>query len=1204
MKMSPAFFVMVSAILVVAKTTSAAETAPASQPPADQKELAKSFAKPPASARPWVYWFPLSGNLSKKGITADFEAMARAGIGGLLYMEVDQGAPKGPADFAGPLWRELFTHACNEAKRLGLEINMNNDAGWCGSGGPWITPELSMQKVVWSETVVDGGKKFEGDLPKPPTVKDYYRDIAVLAMPLPAAEEAKKTVEKVSLPRPEPDKPQIVPLEFSEPFTARSLTVTVGVGKGVSGALEVSDDGKTFKTVQAFIGKPPMLSLSFGSVTGRYFRIVFTKLDDPKQKTIEISKAELSPQVQIASILEKASFTTKMNLPSRASWPVVPPELTIPRDKIVDLSGQMDAAGKLSWEAPPGKWLVLRFGHTTTGKDNHPAPESGRGLECDKFSKDAAAAMYNGLIGKLVAENKAVSGQGKVLVSTHIDSWEVGSQNWTPKMREEFQARRGYDLWKFLPAFTGRVVDSPEVTERFLWDLRQTVSDLIVENYAGEFRRLANKDGMRLSIEAYDGVPADEMTYGGQADEPMGEFWAWNKFSGSQWCVGMASAAHIYGKKILGAEAFTSVSTEKWQGHPGMIKDLGDWAFCEGINRFVFHRYAAQPWDVNIAPGMAMGPWGLHYERTQTWWEQSKAWHEYLARCQYLLQQGLFVADVLYLQPEGAPTRFVVPPGAEIAPHIRGGYNFDGCTPEVVLTRLSVKDGRLVLPDGMSYRVLVLPDVETMTPRLLRKIKELSDAGATIIAGPKPPQKSPSFADMGAGDAEVKKLVGELWPKLVTNKTAAEFLGEHGVKPDFSASPILRHIHRTIGDTEVYFVANPEPKAVAATASFRVTGKQPEFWWPDTGRKEAALAFEEKDGVTTVPLSLEPSGSVFVIFRKPTSGTDAIVSATRNGEPVLPEKPRSAKIVIQKARYGVLSDPQQTRDVTAKVQALADAGTNSFPVADMAKGDDPAYKVPKTLKVDYTADGKPLSATGQDAEILALNTVAVDETPALDIARGEILQSGDYVFKTTGGKTQQQNVSLPKAQEIPGPWEISFDPKWGGPAKATFNKLEDWSKRPEDGIKYYSGTAAYRKTFEVKKPDSKSRTYLDLGKVAVMAEVKLNGKDLGILWKPPYRVDVTDALKDGENKLELKVVNLWINRQIGDEQLPEDKERNPNGTLKAWPKWLEEGKPNSTGRFTFSSWKLWKKDDPLVESGLIGPVTLISAKPITETNHQ
>ena len=617
--------------------------------------MAPGFARPPRSARPWVYWFPLSGNLSKEGITADLEALQRVGIGGVLYMEVDQGAPLGPADFAGPLWRELFQHACKEANRLGLEINMNNDAGWCGSGGPWITPELSMQRVVWTETVVKGPKSFAGVLAKPGAVRNFYQDIAVLAMPAPE-----------------------------------------GNGR-----------------IQGIEGK--------SSVIPQHFP------------------------------------------PQRAKFASLSAESVIPRDRIVDLTGKMDAAGKLSWNIPEGTWLVLRLGHTTTGTDNHPAPASGCGLECDKLSKEATELHFNALMGRLIAENRALSGKGKVLVSTHIDSWETGSQNWTPRMREEFQKRRGYDLLPLLPTFTGRVVDSLEVSERFLWDLRQTVSDMLIENYAGHFRTLANRHGLRLSIEAYDGVPCDEMTYAGQADEPMAEFWSWDKFGAAYSCTEMASAAHVYGKQILGAEAFTATDAEKWQGHPAYIKDLGDWAFCEGINRFVFHRYAMQPWaNPNRAPGMSMGPWGLHYERTQTWWEQSKAWHEYLARCQYLLQQGLFVADVCYLQPEGAPRRFAPPPTAMIAPFVRGGYNFDGCTPEVVLTRMSVKDGRIVLPDGMSYRVLVLPQVETMTPALLGKIKELVVAGATVVA-PSRPQKSPGLSDYPACDEQVKTLAADLW---------------------------------------------------------------------------------------------------------------------------------------------------------------------------------------------------------------------------------------------------------------------------------------------------------------------------------------------------------------------------------------------------------------------------------------------------------
>ena len=1056
-------------------------------------DLRAGFQAPPASARPWVFYFGLNGNLTKEGITADLEAMARVGIGGLTYFEVDYGTPKGQADYAGPLWMELIKHAVTESQRLGVQINMNNGAGWTGSGGPWITPELSMQNVVWTETRVEGGKTFTGALAKPEAVKNYYRDIAVLAFPTPAVEgvnmadaapkfsssgESAKPGQ-FTLTRPEGDGVQYLQIEFPQPFSARVFTAQVrGQAKRVLGQLQVSDDGQTFKSVQNFNIAPPSLELSFALQKARFYRLAFKKVDDPKEAKVEVSDINLSQRYRIENIRSKISLQTLHKRadipPAPASWPALPAETAIPRDSIVDLTGKMDASGKLSYDFPAGNWTVLRFGHTSTGQMSRPSSAAGSGFECDKLSKAAAQAAFNGLMGRLIAENKLLSGQDKVLVATHIDSWEVGGQNWTPLMREEFKQRRGYELLKLLPAFTGRVVDNIEVTERFLWDLRQTVSDMIVENYAGEFRRLANEHGLRLSIEAYGG-PVDEMTYGGQADEPVAEFWAWPKFNpGTESCTVMASSAHTYGKKILSAEAFTSHAIEKWQSHPGNMKDLGDWAFCEGINRFAFHRYAAQPWTM-VSPGVSMGPFGVHYERTQTWWEQSKAWHDYVTRCQYLLQQGLFVADVVYLQPEGAPRGFHAPAGALIAPHVRGGYNFDGCTPEVVLTRMSVKNGRIVLPDGMSYAVLVLPEVETMTPQLLRKIAELADQGATIIAGRKAPQESPSLADAGQGDADVKKLADALWSsgKIITGKTVAEVLGTRGVKPDFSATPTLRYTHRTLDAAEVYFVANPEPQSVDAVADFRMTGKQPEFWWPDTGRTEQVNNYEIKDGVTRIPLRLDPSGSVFVIFREPTQVT---------------------------------------------------------------------------------------KATGKNW---------MDTAPV---------------------------------QQIAGPWAVAFDPKWGGPSSAeatagkpaqvTFDKLDDWSKRTEDGIKYYSGTANYQTKFVYKPTSASTKTWLDLGKVAVMAEVKLNGKDLGILWKEPYRVDVTGALRSGENHLEVKVVNLLINRQIGDEQLPEDSPRNPGGTLKGWPQWVQEGKPSPTGRFTFGSHRLWKKDDPLVESGLLGPVTM------------
>lgn len=1054
--------------------------------------LEQNFCHPPSSARPWVYWFPATGNLTREGITADFEAMARVGIGGIIYMEVDQSDPKGPADFAGPLWRDLFRHACAEAHRLGLEINMNNDAGWCGSGGPWITPELSMQKVVWTETTIEGGKRFEGSVDQPKANKDFYRDIAVLAMPAP------------------------------------------------------SNDAYRLKDIES-----------------------------------------------------KAAFASGYWAQNPACFPDAPVDALIPSRQILDLSARMDAVGKLTWDVPAGRWLVMRFGYTTTGMENHPAPESGRGLECDKLSKAAVGAHYQGLMGKLVADNRALVGVGKTLVSTHIDSWEVGSQNWTPRMREEFQARRGYDLLKFLPAFTGRILDSTEATERFLWDLRQTVSELILENYAGEMRRLANRDGMRLSIEAYDSAPVDEIAYGGQADEPMGEFWSFGDRSISAvWTEEMASSAHIYGKRIFGAEAFTATEKERWLGHPGNIKGLGDWAFCRGINRFVFHRYAAQPWT-NCAPGMSMGWYGLHYERTQTWWEQSKAWHEYLARCQYLLQQGLFVADVLYLETEGAPRRFVRPDNAEIAPYVRGGYNFDGCSPEALLTRVSVKDGRLILPDGMSYRVLVLPQTEVMTPRLLGKIKELVDAGATVIGSATPPQKSPSMTDMGHGDVQVKKMVEALRPRLVTGKSAAQLLGERGIKPDFSASLPLNYIHRVIDDAQIYFVSNPEQYGMNAIAAFRITGKAPELWFPDTGRMVEARSFVEKDGVTSVPLRLEANGSVFVVFRHSSTGTVPIVEVSRNGQPIIPTAP--PQIAVKKAIYGVLDDPKRTRDVSGKVKALVEAGSHTFNVSDMAKDGDPASGVVKTLVLDCLCNGRLVSVNGRDSEEINLKTYVSSDPLAIDLGCGEIWQSGDYLLKNAKGKARHLAVSLPPAQEIAGPWTVEFDPKWGGPASTTFAKLEDWSQNLDQGIKYYSGTAVYRNTFDFSPTGKARRCYLDLGDVQVMAQVKLNGKDLGILWKAPYRCDVTDALKKGSNVLEVRVVNLWVNRLIGDEQLAEDSPRVGWGVVSSWPQWLLKNQPSPAGRFTFTSHRIWKKDEPLVKSGLLGPVTLQAVEPILVT---
>ena len=1051
--------------------------------------MERSFVNPPDSARPWVYWFWLNGNLTREGITADLEAMKRVGIGGVLIMEVDQGAPRGPVDFMSPQWRELFKHVVAEARRLGLEVNMNNDAGWNGSGGPWIKPEQSMQKVVWSETNLEGPKKFDGTLPQPEAVAGYYRDIAVLAFPTPGE-----------------------------------------------------------------------------------FRI------DNIQGKAAYERSGIAPAGEV-------------NLP---------PEMVVDRARITNLSTELDGEGRLTWDVPGGKWTVLRIGHTSTGVMNAPSPESGRGLECDKLSKEGIEAQFAGMMGKLIAD--VGSAAGKALVATHIDSWENGSQNWTARMRDEFQMRRGYDLLPFLPTLSGRVVESLEVSERFLWDLRQTISDLVVENYAGRLAELSQQHGLRLSIEAYGG-PCDDMTYAGRADEPMCEFWIGG--GAFETCKEMASAAHTYGRRILGAESFTADNSERWLQHPATIKALGDRAFCEGVNRFVFHRYAMQPW-LNYKPGMTMGPWGVHYERTQTWWDITPAWHEYLARCQFLLWQGLFVADVCYLQPEASPQGFYG--------HKRQGYDYDNCTAEVVLTRMKVKDSRFVLPDGMTYRLLVLPDISTMTPPLLRKIRELVEAGATVV-GPQP-LKSPSLSDYPNCDEEVKRLADELWGdcdgktvkehaygkgKIIWGLTPEETLAKMGVQPDFTAGPFIRWIHRSVGGMEIYFVASAGQQPTEAVCTFRVTGKHPEFWQPETGWIERIAAYEQADGATRIPIRFEPSGSVFVVFRQTAKRFDPVISVTLNDQPLLPAPEPKVKVVIEKAVYGVLSDPNRTRDVRTKLQAVVDGGELSFQVARMAQGDDPAFGIVKTLVVEYGVGGKSFKVSGEDPEDITLAAPIGSERVA-EVHRGgagrlwvEAWEPGRYEVKTASGRTLHcEALALRQPQEITGQWELRFPPNCGAPERATLEKLISWSEHSESGVKYFSGAATYLKTITVPpKMLGKSRhLYLDLGKVQVMAQVKLNGKDLGILWKSPYRVDITEAVKAGENALEVRVVNLWVNRMIGDEKMPEDSSRNADGTLKEWPQWLQEGKASPAGRYTFTSWRLWKTDDSLLESGLIGPVTL------------
>ncbi len=772
-------------------------------------------------------------------------------------------------------------------------------------------------------------------------------------------------------------------------------------------------------------------------------------------------------------------------LPAPAQYPSLAADQCIRTEAVMDLSSKLSADGRLDWDAPPGRWTILRFGRTITGQTTRPAPKPGLGFETDKFAAAALDAHFAAFAGKLISELGPRRNSGRGLTMLHIDSWEMGSQNWSAHFRAEFRQRRGYDPLR-LSAGLHRFCGWQRRRSRsdFSGTLRQTASELVIENQARRLRELAHQHDLRLSIEPYDLNPAGDLALGAEADVPMGEFWAeGDGFDTAYSCLEATSIAHTHGKAVVAAEAFTSGGKFSWTRHPGSMKGQADWALALGLNRLTFHRYQHQPWT-NVAPGLTMGGYGTQYERTQTWWEMSGAWHEYLARCQYLLRQGLPVADILYLTPEGAPHVFRPPPsalaGSPTMPD-RKGYNFDGIDPATLLGRVKVRGGKLVLPDGMSYRVLVLPETETMRPELLAKIRDLVRAGATVIGSR--PQKSPSLVNYPRCDAEVKRIADKIWgdapPVAHTNDvfippypdydTVAARLAAMNVPPDFESSGPLRYNHRHLKKAEVYFVSNPSSAHRDADCTFRAA-EEPELWDPITGKRRVLPHFQHTgDGRTLIRLSFEAHQSYFILFRQ------------HLGE-----------------RIGL-------------------AGQANF----------------------------------QEAQTCS---------------------------------------------EITGSWEVSFQPGRGAPEKITLESLGSWSDETNAGVKYFSGEAVYRKTIALA-PELAAACkplFLDLGRVEVMAEVTVNGQTFQTLWCAPFRVDISSAVKPGDNLLAIKVVNLWPNRMIGDEQPPA--EASHKGNVAAWPEWLLDGKPVPNGRITWASNDPFTKDSPLLPSGLIGPVTLQTNK--------
>ena len=1045
------------------------------------KADAKAFQSPPRVYHPETLLFFIGGNVSKEGVTADLEAIAGAGISGIqLFHGQMGGAWKGATNqitCLSPQWDDVIRHTASECRRLGLKFAMHNSPGWAMSGGPWIKPENAMRHLAWSRTDVEGGAQKNPALSVPQQGKEDwrdYRDIAVLAFPTPQDDTGEplkpssvKSADSLAwkdflsgshgksfrLPPAPENEPHRIEITFPNAVAVRTVEFSSINGfdhgwcyePGVTvGVQTVLPDGTVREILHT--GMPQSnwqddrpVSLACPDVAG--------------VKTYRITIAN-KHSMSLAS-LRLFSAARKNNWESEAGWtlrsivrandaPEQSPACFVRQDQILDLTEKMDSRGNLAWDAPEGKWTVLRIGNVNTGMKNAPAPPEGTGWECDKLNTAGADAHFAGYIGRLADETLA----GGLLTGMHLDSWECKTQTWTNDMEKKFERISGYRLRQWLPALFGYVIDDHETSTRFLRDWRGVVSDLFTDEYYGRMAELGHAKGLGVTFEtaAGDIFPADILEYYKHSDAPQTEFWQpiGESFVGSlnfKPIKPAASAARLYGKPRLGAEAFTSFNLT-WDEHLSMLKEVANLNCIEGVTHLLFHTYTHNPQTDFPPPGSSFGEAsiGTPFLRGQTWWKYMPEFTAYLSRLNYLFERGKPVSDALWYLGDEIDHK-----PDQLAPFPQG-YKYDYCNPDVLLNRLSVKDGKIVTPEGIFYSLMWLPDNKRMLPETLEKLLALVNDGAVIVGNA--PQ---SIATLSGGEAAQQRFdaaVKSLWGdgdveksrtlgkgKILSGMSIDDAIKALKIAPDVVGENAM-WLHRRTEGADWYYVCAPVGSGFRGELSFN-NAENVEIWDPVSGEIYPAEVVKRDAGRTSIRFDLEQAGSCFVVFSK-----------------------------------------------TAKSVAA----------------------------------------------------------------------------KKTG--------SAPESTPLSGIWTLAFPSGWGAPDRFETKELKAWKDldlSPE--AKAFSGTVTYSTTFDAGKLKKGARYSLDLGRVEMIATVTLNGKKLRTLWTPPYRLDITGALKSGDNTLQIEVTSTWFNRLAYDANQPENQR-------KTW---------------TFNP---PKKDAALRESGLLGPVEI------------
>lgn len=1077
-----------------------------------------------SAAKPWVFWYWIQAGVSKEGITADLEAMKSNGIAGAYLMTIKGENSSNPplyqpaSNQLSSRWWEMVKFAFSEAKRLDLKLGMHISDGFALAGGPWISPELSMQKLVSSKLTIKGGKRVKIKLPQPKINESYYQDIAVYAYPLKAgtSESTDSRKPKVTtsngldgsaLVDPANKQnfisadPIWIQYDFGQSFTCRSITIKTPGNNYQANRLKisVSDDGLNFKSIgqleaprHGWQDADEDYTHSIATTRARYFRFYYDKngsepgaedLDAAKWKqSLKLLNIKLSAKPKIGNIEGKNGSIWR--IASRTTSSQIPKILSVPLSSIKNISQFVDKNGNLNWTAPSGTWVVLRIGHTSTGQRNATGGAA-IGLECDKFNPAAISVQFNNWYGEALRQ-AGPEIASKVLNTFHVDSWECGSQNWSPVFKKEFLKRRGYSIEPYLPIMTGLPVESVETSENFLYDVRKTIAELIVDQFYGTLAKLAKEKGVTFTAESVaPTMLSDGLLHYKNVNIPMGEFWLNSPTHDKpNDMLDAISGAHIYGKPIVQAEAFTTVRMD-WNESPMNMKMLQDRNYALGINKLAYHVFTHNPWT-DRKPGMTLDGVGLYFQRDQTWWKAGKAWVEYAERCQYWLQQGSPVTDIAVFIGEELPRRAVLPdrlvpilpgifgdsvviseqtrlankgqtlrqipsgvthsanmPDAEDWVNPLRGYAYDSFNPDV-LSNARVENGKVVFESGATYKLLIFPAKTRMNPnaefcsyQTLTKIIQLVEQGASIIVEERPKYQS-----------GLKQVDNKLYENAIN-----QIFGGH-------IQQIGSLKLKQLGKGKIFFAPVMED-------SFKAYGIEPDLVVTENSSKYAEkVAYTHRSTTST---------DIYFVANQ--------VNAGRNLSLEFRQSKKSA----------IIYDPVQNRYFKPKFNASDE----------------------KEKKLRFTHFFAPQQS---------FFIIITDSTSSFDLSSGDA------------------NLNTLISQDLSAEWNVKFDPEFGGPIENQhFVTLTDWTKTTDSTIRYYSGSAIYEKKFIVSNDFQGKQIFLDLGGFSSIAEVELNGVNIGTLWTPPFQLPIAAALKSGENVLRIKITNTWANRLIGDQLLPEDK---------------------------------------------------------------